>query len=178
MLAGDTAEGERLEQWTVDWKQRGDAAVITLPPRRLVTIVVEPIQLDSGTLWEGLPDLAIGPDDVKVVSGGGRTRTLEVTVHNLSPVAAGPVKVRLTYLFSGAQSRVVQEVAVPSLIPAPQPLPGVRDFAPVTARVMLRGPVSLGEYELSVETSAPDRNPRNNRIRLLVSSNLSLRILP
>ena len=47
-----------------------------------------------------------------------------------------------------------------------------------SGQVALRGPVSLGEYELSAHASGADRNPHNNRIRLLVSSNLSLRILP
>ena len=105
--------------------ERGQAVELQLPPRRLQSVEMRPVELlpDSGF---SLPDPAMSDRDVKVTSDGAGLH-VNVRVHNIGCRDARGVTVRLFPIVGGTQQDTCLAQQTIPLIPAPLDLrPSVR----------------------------------------------------
>ncbi len=173
VFEGERPEGDPVEEWTLDWRRRGDRAEFTLPARKLVTILVDPVKVEPMGPEEEAHDLAVGAGDVRIVElPDKRGRAVDVTIHNLSTERAQGAIVSIAMVHSGGRTNELQRVEVPKAVN------GVVGLTPDSTEVTLPVSLSIGHFRVSVVAPGADSNPANNTVDVIVDANLNVRPAP
>jgi len=172
LFEGDHASGDPVLERTVTWRDRGDRAAITLPSRKLVTLVIDPVEVTPSRPTTGRPDPAVSAERVKLVRKNDNEVEVVVTVLNLSPVAAESLTVRWARLSKSGPSRIIAETDVAG------GLPGMSGLDPVMFSARMTTTVAPGRYAVSVETPNGDVNPANNHAEVMVQRDLMITPAP
>ena len=144
----DTRGDETIGKVVLDEERtlyRYEPIRLTVPPRRVYVVTCEQ-RRRLGRIRDRT-DLALGPQDVKIVGGA-----LRVTVHNIGALASPAGKVRLT-----AAGRVVAEAPFPAFA-APT------DLRPKTATVTFKNVPTTRPLRVTVTSDrpVPEITPVNN----------------
>ena len=129
---------------------RDETVTFTIPPRQ--NVLVHLTLAGNGADVTGRPDLAIGPEDIRIAGD-----QVTVTVHNLGFAAAPATEIALT----DRDGKIVQTAVIPAL-------EGVHDLLPKRVQVKLTLPPGLKNDQVQVvidpNNSLAEIRKTNNRV--------------